>query len=81
MTTAPARPCCAAADPVTAGGTGASAITSVVGAVADWEPPLPVAVTISDSVEPMSSGVSVYDDAVCAAIGTHAAPVASQRRH
>ena len=45
------------------------------------EPPLPVAVTTTDSVVPMSSGVSVYEDAVAAAIGTQAAPVASQRRH
>ena len=81
VTTAPARPCCAAADPVTAGGTGASATTAVVGALADCEPPFPVAVTTSDSVAPMSSGVSVYEDVVAFAIGAHAPPVASQRRH
>ena len=56
-------------------------MTAVVGAVADCEPPLPVAVTTSDSVVPMSSGVSVYVDVVAPAIAAHAAPVASQRRH
>src|SRR5579862_7187114 len=60
VTTAPATPGCAVSDPATAGGIGAATIAEEVGAVADCEPPLPVAVTTSESVEPMSSGVSVY---------------------
>ena len=53
----------------------------MVGALADCEPPLPVAVTTTDSVAPMSSGVSVYVEIVALARVTHPAPVASQRRH
>ena len=55
--TAPASPACATAEPGTAGGTGAAATTGVAAVGADVAPPLPVAVTTSETVEPMSSGV------------------------
>ena len=45
--------------PIETGGSGAATTTPVVAAIADVEPPLPVAVTTSESVVPMSSGVSV----------------------
>ena len=53
----------------------------VVVAGADVEPPLPVAVTTSESVEPMSPGESVYVDAVASRMAVHSAPPALQRRH
>ena len=62
-TTAPASAGCATAEPGTAAGTGAATTGAVVVAVAEVEPPLPVAVTTSEIVEPMSPGVSVYVDA------------------
>src|SRR5664279_6314320 len=57
VTTAPAAPGCATSGPGTAAGTRAAAITAVVGAPADCDPPFPVAVTTSESVVPMSPGV------------------------
>ena len=45
--------------PIETGGSGAATTTSVAAVVADAAPPVPVAVTTSESVEPMSSGVSV----------------------
>src|SRR4051812_28959984 len=47
--TAPAAPACATRDPATDAGNGAADTIAVVGAVADCAPPLPVAVTTSDS--------------------------------
>ena len=58
VTTAPAAPAGAASEPLTAAGIGAAVTTAVVGAAADWEPLLAVAVTTSDIVAPMSPGVS-----------------------
>ena len=52
----PRRTVCLSID---AGGSGAATTTPVTAAVADVEPPAPVAVTMSESVQPMSSGVSV----------------------
>src|SRR5258708_684718 len=69
VTTAPASAGCATAAPTTAAGTGAAATGAVVVAVADVEPPLPVAVTTSEIVAPMSPGVSVYVEVVAAAGG------------
>src|SRR5205807_726982 len=81
VTTAPARPCCATSVAVTAAGTGAGATGALVGAVADCEPPFPVAVTTSESVKPMSPGVSTYDDPVAPLTALQPLPAASQRCH
>src|SRR5207249_3792057 len=80
-TTAPARVACATAEPVTAGGMGAALTADVVGAGAEVEPPLPVAVTTSEIVEPISPGESVYDDPVAPGMAVHCAPSGSQRPH
>ena len=80
-TTAPASPGWATAEPGTAAGTGAAATGAVVAAGADVEPPLPVAVTTSEIVEPMSPGESVYVDVVAPTMAVHCAPPALQRRH
>jgi len=79
--TAPAAPATATAEPGTAAGTGAATTGAVVGAGADVEPPLPVAVTTGEIVAPMSSGVSVYDEVAAPRIATHCVPTAEQRRH
>ena len=55
----PAMPRRTVCVPVETAGSGAATTTPVVSAVAEAEPPLPVAVTTSESVAPMSSGVSV----------------------
>src|SRR5205085_1321702 len=53
-----------------------------VGAVAAvCEPPALVAVTTSETVAPMSPGVSEYVDWVAPGIAAHDAPLGSQRRH
>src|SRR4029077_15799408 len=94
-TTAPASVACATAEPVTAAGTGAGATAAVVGARGtgaaltaavvgaggEVEPPLPVAVTTSEIVAPMSPGESVYDAAVAPRMAVHCDAVPSQRRH
>ena len=79
--TAPATPACAAAEPGVAAGTGAAATTPVTTGAAAVEPPLPVAVTTSEIVAPMSSGVRVYVAVVAPTIAKHWPPVALQRRH
>jgi len=55
----PATPRRTVCDPVETGGRGAATTTPVGTVVTDVEPPAPVAVTTSESVVPMSSGVSV----------------------
>src|SRR5579864_1102828 len=81
VTTAPASAGCATAEPGTAAGTGAATIGAVVTAVAEVEPPFPVAVTTSEMVTPISPGVSVYVDDIAPTTAVQLAPVASQRRH
>src|SRR5690242_12973235 len=66
--------------PVEAGGRGATTTRSVVAVVAEAEPPLPVAVTTSERVEPMSSGVSVRRVPVARGIAMQDVPAALQRR-
>src|SRR3954451_21282835 len=66
--------------PIETGGSGAATTTSVIAVVADAAPPLPVAVTTSESVEPMSSGVSVRRGPSACGIATHELPAALQRR-
>src|ERR1700693_2785369 len=72
--TAPASAACARAEPVTAAGTGAGTTGEVVTAGAEVEPPLPVAVTTSEIVAPMSPGESVYDVAAAPRMAVHCAP-------
>ena len=55
----PAMPRRTVCVPIETGGSGAATTMSVAEVVADAAPPLPVAVTTSESVAPMSSGVSV----------------------
>src|SRR5205085_9236186 len=55
----PAMPRRTVCEPVETAGSGAATTTRVAGAVAEPAPPAPVAVTTSESVEPMSSGVTV----------------------
>jgi hypothetical protein len=62
------------------GGSGAATTTSVAAVVADDAPPLPVAVTTSESVEPMSSGVRVRRGPTACGIAMQDAPPAWQRR-
>ena len=81
VATAPAWPATALSEPTTAGGTGALATSPDAGVVAVCEPPAPVAVTTSDTVVPMSPGVSVYVASVAPVIAAHVTPVTSQRRH
>src|SRR5215469_12606985 len=64
VTTAPAAPGTAVSDPVTGAGSGAAATCAVAPVVTAVEPPLPVAVTRTEIVEPMSPGVTVYVEAV-----------------
>ena len=66
--------------PIETGGSGAATTTSVVPVVADAAPPWPVAVTTSERVEPMSSGVSVRRGPVACGIARHEVPTALQRR-
>src|SRR5579864_6659975 len=81
VATAPAWPGCAASEPETAAGTGAGPITALGAAVAACEPPGPVALTTSATVDPMSPGVSVYVDEAAPAIATHDAPLGLHRCH
>jgi len=81
VTTAPACPAAAASVPGTAAGTGAGATRPVGAVAAACEPPALVAVTTSDTVAPMSPGVSVYVDCVAPVIAAQDAPLGSQRRH
>src|SRR5439155_4504195 len=76
--TAPAAAASATAEPTTGGGTGAGTTGAVVAAGADVEPPRPVAVMSNEIDASMSSGVSVYEDAVALTIATHCVV---QRRH
>ena len=66
--------------PIETGGSGAATTTPVVEAVAEAAPPLPVAVTTSESVEPMSSGINVRRDPVACGIAMQEVPLALQRR-
>jgi hypothetical protein len=66
--------------PIETGGSGAATTTPVGSVVADVDPPLAVAVTTSERVEPMSSGVRVRCERVARGIATHETPLALQRR-
>src|SRR5438105_8709707 len=81
VTTAPAWPAAATAEPTAAAGIGAAVTTAVAVVIAACEPPGPVAVTTSEIVAPMSPGVITYVAVAAPAIAPHDEPVASQRRH
>src|SRR5689334_4073197 len=78
--TLPAMPRRTVCIPIETGGSGAATMTSVVSAVADVEPPFPIAVTTSERVVPMSSGVSVRFAPIACGMATQDAPLALQRR-
>lgn len=66
--------------PIETGGSGAATTMSVAAASAEAAPPLPVAVTTSERVEPMSSGVSVRRGPVACGIAMQEIPLELQRR-
>ena len=59
VVTAPACPASATVVPTAGVGTGAAVTTAVGAEVAEPAPPAPIAVTVSEIVEPMSPGVVV----------------------